>query len=79
MFTANVGGLDRGVRLVLGLALVAAGLWTRLVSGVSTGTLVAVLGLLLFTTGLTRFCILYVPFGFSTARRRAGSARGSVV
>ncbi len=69
MFTANVGGLDRTVRLIVGPVLLAAGLWMRLAAGVPRGTFVALVGLLALTSGLIRFCILYVPFGFSTLRR----------
>lgn len=76
MFTANVGGLDRAVRLVGGSALLVVGLWMRLAAGASTGTIVAVVGLLMLTSGLIRFCVLYVPFGISTARRPASRRAG---
>ncbi len=66
MFQANVGGFDRLVRLVVGLVMLAAGLWMRLTDGGLAGIVVGVVGALLLVTGITRFCILYVPFGIST-------------
>ncbi len=75
MFSANVGGLDRAVRLVVGLTLLAAGLWMRVAAASSQGTVIAVIGLLILASGLTRFCILYVPFGISTVRRARVDSR----
>ncbi len=74
MFTANVGGIDRALRLVGGLILLVLGLWTRMASGAFQGTLIAIVGGLLLLSGTVRFCILYVPFGISTLERRPGSA-----
>jgi hypothetical protein len=57
----NVGGFDRIVRILLGLALLGAGLafksWWGLV------------GLLPLVTGTVRFCPAYLPFGLSTCAR----------
>ncbi len=54
----NVGGIDRGVRIVLGLALVALAFfgdqpW-------------AYLGAIPLVTGLAGFCLLYSIFGVSS-------------
>ena len=73
MFSANVGGIDRVVRLVGGAILLPLGIWMRS-AGIPQGTLVTAIGLLGLFSGTTRFCILYVPFGFSTARRRPETA-----
>lgn len=56
---SNVGGIDRILRIVLGLALIGATL---------TGT-VGVwgwVGLVPLATGLFNFCPLYTVLGFST-------------
>ncbi len=74
MFAANVGGIDRALRLVGGAVLLALGLWMKLGAVAPRGTLLVIIGLLLLFTGTIRFCILYVPFGFSTARRRPEQA-----
>ncbi len=74
MFTANVGGIDRALRLVGGLILLVLGLWTRMASGAFQGTVIAIAGALLLLSGTARFCILYVPFGISTLKRRPGPA-----
>ncbi len=57
----NIGKTDRLIRLVVGLALVAAGLLFQITLGVIVG------GVLLFTT-ITERCPLYMPFGLSSRR-----------
>jgi hypothetical protein len=59
----NEGTVDRGIRIVVGvvlavLAFFVAALWLKVVLGVLAGVA-------LFT-GLTGFCLLYVPFGICT-------------
>ncbi|MES3021701.1 MAG: DUF2892 domain-containing protein [Pseudomonadota bacterium] len=55
----NVGSIDRAIRIVLGLGLIA-------------GALMGVIGpwgwvgLVPVATGLLRFCPVYVPFGLRT-------------
>lgn len=62
---ANVGTLDRGVRIVVGVALIAAtvagaiGPWGWL-------------GVVPIATGLFRFCPAYLPFGLNTCSMRSG-------
>lgn len=60
--TSNVGGVDRGLRIVLGLALIAATL---------TGAIGAWgwIGVVPLATGVFRFCPAYLPFGASTCRK----------
>jgi hypothetical protein len=67
MFKRNVGRLDRSVRFIAGVALVAIGLlplggW----QGNSTGVDVALFALLPLATGLFGFCPTYALFGIST-------------
>ncbi|MFO1398141.1 MAG: DUF2892 domain-containing protein [Burkholderiales bacterium] len=60
--TSNVGGMDRGLRIVVGLALIAATL---------TGAIGAWgwIGVVPLATGVFRFCPAYLPFGASTCRK----------
>lgn len=57
----NIGTVDRIVRLVLGLAIAAAGIYFRNWLG-----LIAIIPI---ATALVRFCPLYLPFGISTQRK----------
>ena len=62
----NVGTIDRGVRIVVGAALIAAtvagaiGPWGWL-------------GVVPIATGLFRFCPAYLPFGLNTCSARSGT------
>ena len=64
--TANVGSVDRSIRIILGLALVALGFlggWSTL------GTIVSVvIGGILVVTALVRFCPLYRLIGVRTCK-----------
>ena len=58
---ANVGGMDRGARIVAGVALIvlaatgAVGAWGWI-------------GVLPLATGIAGWCPAYLPFGLSTCR-----------
>jgi hypothetical protein len=68
LYRRNVGGFDRGVRLLLGVALFAAGLFlARGTSGPSLGIFVAGVGFVGLLSGITGRCPLYALFGISTA------------
>lgn len=58
---ANVGNIDRAIRILVGLGLITATL---------TGAIGAWgwLGLVPLATGLFRVCPAYLPFGLSTCR-----------
>jgi len=67
MLRRNVGGLDRVLRVTFGGILFFVGLF--LLSGrTRVGVAIAMVGLLGLLTGIIRLCLLYVPFGISTAR-----------
>ena len=69
MFRRNVGGLDRVARLALGLVLFPLGLFL-LARGHGYGLTFAILGGMGLFSGTTGFCVLYVPFRFSTRRSK---------
>ncbi len=60
--TANVGTVDRALRIAAGLALITAaamgwiGVWGWI-------------GVVPLATGVFRFCPAYMPFGLSTCKR----------
>ncbi len=56
---ANVGSVDRAIRIVIGLALIGAAL-----AGVIGAW--GWLGVVPLATGLFRFCPAYLPFGIRT-------------
>ena len=58
---ANVGGVDRIIRIVLGIAIIA---W-----GVAYKSWWGAVGLLPLATGLFSFCPAYTLFGSSTCKR----------
>lgn len=71
MLRRNVGRLDRAVRLVLVAPLLPIGLFLLGgVEGNTSGVLAAVVGFIGLATGITGFCLLYVPLGISTAKPR---------
>ena len=66
MIRNNVGGIDRVLRVALGGIFLLGGL--TLLSGRTTlGVTLGVVGLLALRTAAVRFCVLYIPFGISTA------------
>jgi hypothetical protein len=65
---ANVGGIDRVIRIVLGAALIA---WAVIGGG---PWWVGLIGLVSLATGVVRFCGLYRLFGMSTCAAPAGKS-----
>ena len=55
---ANVGAIDRGVRIVVGVGLLA---WVAFGQGDARWW--GLLGVVPLATGLLRWCPLYLPFG----------------
>jgi hypothetical protein len=54
----NVGKTDRVLRIVAGLAIIAAGL--------GFGSWLGAIGVIPLLTGIVRWCPAYVPLGIST-------------
>jgi hypothetical protein len=61
---ANVGGADRVVRIVVGIALLSL---LFLLEGNSRWW--GLVGVVLIATGLLRWCPAYLPFGIKTCRK----------
>ncbi len=68
--TANVGSIDRVLRIVLGLVLIALPFLSNMALFASgTATVIAVVvGLVLIATSAMRFCPLYRIFGIRTCK-----------
>jgi uncharacterized membrane protein len=64
--TRNESSIDRLVRLVLGVALLALGFWSLSLNAL--GIVAAVVGGILLLTAATGFCPLYRLFGVKTCR-----------
>jgi hypothetical protein len=60
----NVGTADRAIRIILGLAIAAAGLLFE--------SWLGLIGLVPLATGLAGRCPAYLPLGITTCRLRAG-------
>ncbi|MDI3335952.1 DUF2892 domain-containing protein [Defluviimonas aestuarii] len=63
MFKTNVGGIDRVIRILLGLALLA---WWYFAPGMGLRWLPLVLGIVALGTGLMSTCPLYSLLGINT-------------
>ena len=62
----NVGGIDRGVRIALGLALIA---WALM--GTSSLAVWGWIGIVPLATGLIGWCPPYAIFGMSSCKNRS--------
>ena len=59
----NMGLLDRRIRIILGLLVVAAGIYFKSWWGL--------IGVVFLATSLISWCPLYIPFGLSTRKKKA--------
>ena len=66
VFKANESGVDRIIRVVLGIILLVLG-WGGVVTG-AWGWVLKIGGLVPLITGLTGWCGLYALFGIRTNR-----------
>lgn len=63
--TPNVGGIDRILRIVIGLALIAAALfWNHQYA------VIGWIGVVPLVTGIVGWCPAYLPFGIRTCKTR---------
>ena len=61
--TKNMGGIDRGIRFILGLLIVGAGIYFKSYWGL--------VGIVMMATALFSFCPLYIPFKLSTRKPKS--------
>ena len=61
---ANMGNLDRGLRIILAVVF-AALYFTNIISG-TWGLVLLILGIVFVLTSFIGFCPLYLPFGIRT-------------
>ena len=65
----NVGSVDKTIRYVAGIALLALSYFAFGGVSTTTGIVVAAVGVILFVTGLINFFPLFKIFGISSYRR----------
>ncbi len=61
---ANIGNIDRIIRIVIGLAIILIGIIYQNWWGA--------IGIVPLLTAFIRWCPLYTPFGISTCRKASG-------
>lgn len=67
---ANENGMDRAVRVVLGIvAIVASYMWLGVMDTEILGIIVAALGVIMLLTGFVGFCPAYKICGMSTCKK----------
>jgi hypothetical protein len=64
---ANVGKIDRGIRLLVGIALI--GLWPMGLLQGTTAIIALVIGVVMLATALLRWCPPYSLLGINTGAR----------
>ena len=68
MLNKNEGTLDRFIRILLGIVMMAVGF--RVMSG-SGGIALGVIGAMVFFTGVTGVCLIYKLFNLNTLGKAA--------
>ncbi len=58
----NVGKTDRIIRIVAGVVIIAAGLFSH-------NLIISIVGLVPLATGIIRFCPAYIPLGINTDKQ----------
>ncbi len=70
---ANVGGIDRILRFIVGIVLLAVpflGSSVPALAGLGTWAwVIGAVGLVMLLTAIFRFCPAYLPFGISSGKR----------
>ena len=71
--TSNVGTADRGIRIVLGIVLIALGLTHVLTGGMAIAAYVV--GAIALVTGVFRFCPAWSLLGINTCPPKSGQGK----
>ncbi|NPA33451.1 MAG: DUF2892 domain-containing protein [Chlorobi bacterium] len=61
----NVGGIDRWLRIILGLILIGVGYYLE------KNWIVIGIGVILLLTGIIKFCLIYKILGISTCPNKS--------
>jgi hypothetical protein len=69
LFVQNMGTRDRTLRVGIGVILLILGVFPT--KGF-IAVIFLVLSILLLVTGITGYCVLYIPFGISTKQEKRG-------
>ena len=64
----NVGKSDRILRIVLGVLLLGGAIYFQATFGMIVSILLGAWGAIMLITGLTRRCLMYVPFKIDTSK-----------
>lgn len=68
----NVGGIDRGIRVIVGIILIGLmillGLYSQLI-----GIVIGIIGLLMLVTGASGYCPLYKILGTNTCKTQVAT------
>jgi len=67
LFEKNVGGMDKNVRIVVGVLLLAAGYFLQ--ADMLVRAVIALVGVVLGLTGIMGTCMLYSLIGVNTAKK----------
>ncbi|HZP33086.1 MAG TPA: DUF2892 domain-containing protein [Candidatus Acidoferrales bacterium] len=71
----NVGGIDRAVRVIVGLTLLGIGFF-HVVAG-TLAVLAYLFGVIALATAVFAYCPAWVPFGINTSRSSHVQSRAS--
>jgi len=63
----NEGTVDRVLRIIVGIALIAVGVWV--VESQAAIWILTIVGIVLLVTGIIGWCGLYTLFGVSTKKK----------
>ncbi len=64
-----MGTADRSIRILLAIVILV--LYVNGTLTGSTAITLGIVGLILLVTGLTGYCVLYIPFNISTLKSKA--------
>ncbi|HEV8540056.1 MAG TPA: DUF2892 domain-containing protein [Nitrospiraceae bacterium] len=66
--TSNLGGIERSIRIVLGIILMAVGYFTAIPEGAAIAAYLV--GAIALVTGVAGFCPAWKLFGLNTCRTK---------
>jgi hypothetical protein len=64
----NMGWIDRSIRIIIA-SIITILYFTKIIKG-DVGMILGIIAIMLFITGILGICILYIPFKFTTKKRK---------